>query len=554
MVWSPPLVFAKKVKIQWKEMEGAVDYEIQIQREGKKPFNKYITGPSPDSEWKGELEPGAYTYQIRGIDPAKRAGQWSEARNLAVMPQPLKLKFPVDGRHIELYHPNVPTVLRWERSPGIRGYRVDLRRDGKLISQTEVNDIHLELKKMPPGHYSWRVVSIVHSGLRSGAFPGGRTPASQQGKKWESEASREEDFRIEYRELAAPFLVGPVSSEPPPEDSRIKLSWKSVEGAELYEVHLLRLSARGASKGSSGRSPASDLQRVKRIVTSENSMTLRVPGEGRYVWGVRALANLEDPVVSNAPKIALATGPESVAEFSLDRNAIFNEDLGYLAFSTMLALYQYKIKSPSTGGGGSIDSVASVFRLSGELWLLPQWGISTAVEYVPFSVQGKSFAREDFELLVKYRLKISSGQFGWSVSPKLGFEIRNYNKIVASNNQINSGLIGMDEFFLGASLGIDVRKQFNDRFSLGAKIGYFVPLSILTGPPGGSTMSSVASYSNLSAGVQGLYWLNRNWAVALGGFYDFRAISFNLPGASGPEEIHMDAGYFFGSIIFRFWK
>jgi hypothetical protein len=267
---------------------------------------------------------------------------------------------------------------------------------------------------------------------------------------------------------------------------------------------------------------------------------VRVGRDGSYTWRVRALANV-DPATQQPD----AVGPESSADFKLDPNVGYYEGSGYVALSTMLAPYTYSIVSPSTTNG-SASSSALTFRLSGEYYFRPQWGVGAGAENTLFQINSQNYSRKGFELFLKYRMKWGQGNRAWAFSPKLGVEERDYFEIFRPS--LNLSVVGVNA--LGPSVGFDLRKQLGDKFSVGAKVAYFIPIALLSS----STIEKTgdASYRNISVGLQGLYWLSKHWGAGAGGFYEKRSISYRLNGNSNAEQVYMDGFYFFGSVLYSF--
>lgn len=528
---------AKKVVIEWKPIDQALRYDLIVENESKVVLKKTLE----DTRWKGELPTGAYTYQIRGIDKINRPGQWSEWKSLAVMPAPPQSQYPPDGAQVDLYHPDAPVALRWEASPGVRTYSIEVTRNGRPVSKLTVNGTQTELKNMPAGKYTWQIRPLLQLGSAA--------PANLRGKSWESPKAEKGDFEIRHRTLASPVQTYPLGSIAPAEDRILKLRWEEVEGAEGYLVHIARVSSNQQSLTANA---AADLAKAKTYFTKDIKWAVRVAGEGNYIWGVRALAHVSE----NKPS---AQGPEAATRFSLDRNSVFTSDLGYLAVSTMLAPYTYQLSSPLNNIQGSTSASALVFRLSGEYWLKPLWAIALGADFATFQMGGQTFTRPTLELNTKLRTKLSSGEFGWSFSPKIGAEMRAYNYILPANtaslSSTTAGLSGKDILVLGASAGFDLRKQLSESLSLGVKASYFYPVGFLGGSSIASSIAADASYRNFSVGVQGLYWVNHSFGVGVGGYFENRSIGFLTPGGpSEAEKVYMDGVYFFGSLIYRIWR
>lgn len=540
-VFFVPHAFAKNVKIEWSPIEGAIRYEIKIKNDSKLSLKKVTEQPL----WKGDLDPGVYFYQIRGIDRAHRAGSWTEFKNLAVMPPSPKQNFPPDGAHLDLYDQKVKTVLKWDLVPGVNQYTIELKKNGVVFSRTPVEGNRLELSGLEAGKYAWSVMPVLTLDGRSPAFLAGKESEKPKQKRWEAKPSEENEFKVEYKRLEAPRLVEPRGPIAPSDEGRITLSWKAAEGAQAYEVQLLK-----TNKNIQDRTLASDLAKTKRFITEGHSMTSSVSQEGTYVWGVRALANLDEN------RVPQAIGPESVTQFDLDRNSIYKGDLGYIAFSTMFSPFTYSVVSPSKNfqTSSGVQSTATVFRFSGEYWFSRQWAVAGAVSLSTIEMNQQNFSMKSYELGLKYRAKLSSGKFGWSVSPKLGLELREYLELLPNSVTSSGSLQSINILMAGAAAGLDVRRQFTESLGLGIKLGYFFPLSILGGPAAGSSFGSGVSYRNLSVGAQGLYWLSSNWGLGAGGYFELKSVGYQVPGSSQFDQVSMDAAYFFGSVIYRFWK
>ncbi|MBI2604512.1 MAG: hypothetical protein HYW49_00380, partial [Deltaproteobacteria bacterium] len=375
-----------------------------------------------------------------------------------------------------------------------------------------------------------------------------RLPADVKSKHWDSAASRIEDFEIERKTLGAAELIEPVGVLLPPATGKLLFRWRKVEGAEGYEVRVRSVKL---------RTPAAATEAAeKTFVVNETSTELPVAAEGQYRWEVRPLAN------TDSHGAAGAIGPKSAADFDLNRNAKFAEGAGYIAVSTLISPYNYRVVSPASGFNGTTDSLALAMRLSAEYFPKPQWGLGTAVENTSFKILGTSYSRVGFELTARYRLKLDDAQNGWLLYPKAGLEGRQYFEIYPDTSVAVSaagGTIAVKEISMltaGPMAGFDLRKQFSGTFSLGLKFSYFMPLTVLSGGDVQALSSGGASARNLSAGLQGLYWMGPRWALGLGAYLENRSIAFTRKGTAStrPEEIYMDATYFFGSLIYTFGK
>ena len=520
LVFASKSAHARKVEVEWKEIKGAVQYQIQIQKNGKVVSDK----TSDDHAWAGKLDFGLYSYQIRAYDKAKRPGVWSTAKALVVMPAPPVLSLPEDGKKIRFYTADGKTRLQWQPVAGVDRYAVKVSNGGKVVHDEVVTGTQLDLKNLNEGSYSWQVVTIVEAK--------GRTPSSLEGRKWESKPSDRNDFVMVHEKLATPEVIYPIGKVRPPEDNKLQFKWSAVEGAQRYEVRLVEKSVKG-------RNPAEFKLTEVTLSSNTNTLVAKVTGEGSYSWEVRALAAI------NESNVAEAMSTKSSAEFILNRNADFFEGAGYLAFSTMVAPYSYHVSGgvaqlPQSDTGGS---VGATFKLSGEYYPLPQVGFGAAVSNAAFTIDDQTFNRVDLEASVKYRVNVTNDKYAWFFSSNLGFLSRDYDYIPITSGPATFTTIG-------PVLGFDLRKQLSEKFSLGSKFAYYFPVAssdgtVLHGDPN--------SNRNVSLGIQGLYWLSHRWGLAAGAFLEERSIA-EAPNGAPKEVINQDGTYFYGSVIWSFGR
>ncbi len=543
---------AKSVSLEWKEIPSAAQYELVFSRNGK-PVHKKIV---KETHWKGNLNPGLLTYQIRAIDKMDRPGRWSEARALIVSPEnPLKIISPEHGKdHLFFSQENLIT-LEWQPLEGVQKYILEIEAPDQPKQKLTVTESKHTLKDPPAGKYFWNVTPVFEL----------------KDKSWEiASAKAESKFEIEIKKLPAPEQIEPKGVQPPPKNAKVTLRWKPVENAKGYFLEVQNKLTH---------------QTLLQFTTDKTAVAMNLQAEGEYEWKVQALATLppttptaSSPLVRNIASVhASSLGETSSMDFKLDRSALHVEGFGYIALSTMLAPYSLKIVSPSAGFEGSASSLAMTGRLSGEYW--PggsSFGGAFGMEDTFFTLNGQNFSRLQFEGHAKYRLALSKDRFGWFISPKLGVEYRQYQMLtpVISKGEF-LGIANLPLWTAGPSVGVDIRKQFSEKWSLGVKSAYFIPLT-LSGA-GSGKLGGPAVSRNFGAGAQTMYWLDKRWGLGFGAFYELRSIGYqggstaasssnaaktlrysaasSAGGTSSQyEEVYMDAVYFFGSIIFSFGR
>lgn len=527
----------KSIALHWKPIKGAIRYEIQIQGKIKKEVREKLTEP----EWEGELPFGVYTYQIRAVDKLDRPGLWSTPKSLVVMPKPPEPKSPKDGADVELYNLDAHLSFKWEPTEGASLYKIEIEKEGKPFKNETVSGNEFRTQGFAAGKYTWRVAAVILPDRPVGDSVSDESVQRMSGKKWLSKPSSRQELKVIQATLAGPTLIFPKGKIGVQEDGKLTFKWQSVEGAEAYELTLLA--------EPKGRSPAQVIAE-KKIIVRDTQLTTRIPSEGKITWKVRALANY------TAPGVAESSGVQSTATAELDRNANFFEGSGYVALSTMFAPYNYKVISQAANISGTASSSQITYRASGEYWVKPQLALAASFDVTSFSVFNQNYYRGDYEVAAKYRGKLDQRKFGWYFSPKVGLEWRDYIELVpAFGNSVPQA--NQTRFAaVGPSIGLDIRKQLNDRFSLGAKINYFLPVT-LTGNVQYEALTVDASYRNISVGVQALYWADHHFGLGLGVFTENRSISFisRTPQAASTrlaDQIFSDSLNLFGSVVYSF--
>ncbi len=509
--------YAKKVTIKWAVISSAVKYELKVS--GGENYSKTEILDSQTQSWKADLPPGFYSYQIRAVDKFDRGGRWSDPKAVVVKADPPSLSEPSSGKSITFYGKSQDVHLSWKEVKGIKKYLVEIKKGKEIIFKKTVSDTNIDVPGLSGESYQWTVRSVLEN--KSRALASGMT-SEQPGKPSEAYL-----FTLDKKDLLTPEILFPKGTILAASSGKVDFEWKKVEGAESYEVEL------------QDKSKAKDSTRgPRKFRVKKNSFEVKLPSEGKYDLSVRALASIDS---QNVPQ---AISPQSTTEFEIAPDHDSAQGRGYVALSSMLAPYTYKVV-PSNGPDGATDASSITLRLSGEYWFASRWSVAPAIEGAFFNIGNNTINRMGAEIMVKYLILITSGSTGWFFLPKAGVEVREYFQIQQNSSQTIASRT------LGATVGFDLRKNFSSKFSLGVKFAYNIPV-VLIGGPSGSTLAPEASYRNTSFGIQGLYWLGAKWAAGAGAFFENRSVSYLRSGSGYSDKIYTDAVYFFGSIIFAF--
>ena len=523
--------FAKPVQIEWKKIGNAVSYELKL-KPVKEPENQDVI-PSESTVYSGNLVPGAYSYQIRGVDPSGQKGRWTGWKTLAVLPESPELKSPEKGEQLAIYNDRQDTHFSWSAPELAQEFSFTLFRDDRIYSKIYISTSAHQIENLPDGRYRWRVQSVLRNGSTT----------------WESLAAEEREFSVVHKALEPPELVSPLGAQMPPENQKLSFEWNPVEGADGYELFVLRKSDIQRKPEDVNKQALSDeLLKSRPAFVLINTGVFSVRREGSYVWAVRALSG------TRVNESSQAKGSPSFGDFILDRNVFFNNDRSCAGLSFMASPYTYRFLSPTRGVAGYLSAVSLVLRMGGDNWISKQWGITWAVQYSRFTVFNQSFSQPELELGVKYRLKLDNRSKGFSFYPKLSLALKDYNLIVPVSPFYSnySSFSALNIYTLGLSLGFDLKKQWSERFSMGFRAQVYLPIKLLGGDSSGGQINGGISKRNLGVGFQSFYWLGQKVGAGLGIFTELKSLSYFPATSSVQERIFMDATYFVGTILIRF--
>jgi hypothetical protein len=556
LVWITALVvFApvvqasavKEVLLKWSAIPGAVEYEIEV----KDGTDYQVETKTKKTEWKGSLPYGLNGYRIRAIDALGRPGDWSAVRPIVVMPPAAELISPRDQSKLLTYGPHTKILLQWKKILGVSKYRVEIRNSKQKLLQEHLTDqTEIEIKGLAPGTYLWSVLFQIEANKN--------TPKELHGKKWMSTSNTTQVFSLSLGVLGAAQPISPTGRIPHAKKGKQSFNWTPVPGALKYSLLVF-------PKGSN---------KWVRMSTSETtSLELDLVHDGKYTWSIQALAH-----DGRTPSAAQSQpGPVSKLDFEIDRNALFLEGSGFLALSGMYAPFTYSLNSQARDATSKTSSRSIVSRLAGDYWWSADWGVGGSFDYTLMPLSGnfkdtsntispQVFSRYEAELVAKYRLPFSNSRYGWFLAPKLGANLRESPHILAiAPTDGRAPYFTVDSYVsLGASAGMDLKKQFTDQLSLSIRSGIFFPILNVKGPRG-SSLRRGSPLENAYVGAQALYWLSSSWGFGAGLHYEKRlnrgAAGYvtNLDGAVVSEQsatemdsLQLDATYFHGSLIYRF--
>lgn len=155
----------RSVEIEWDEVPGATQYDLEIYDGKYKKFIKTFTSKS--SVFKLNVKMGKYYFRSRILDKFGRSSEWTDMAELLIAPPPTKIKnkqvenqqFFAEKSSGLLNYP-----ITWEALPGISEYKVILETtDGQQELETIVKGTSAVLK-VPPGQHQIRIRAVLSDG------------------------------------------------------------------------------------------------------------------------------------------------------------------------------------------------------------------------------------------------------------------------------------------------------------------------------------------------------------------------------------------------------
>lgn len=155
----------RSVEIEWEEVPGATQYDLEIYDGKNKRFIKTFT--SKTNVFKLNVKMGKYYFRSRILDKFERSSEWTDLAELMIAPPPTKVntKFPED---LHLFADKKSGLLSfplsWEALPGISDYQVVMQSpDGKIESEKSVTGTSTILN-VPPGQHQFYVKAVLSDG------------------------------------------------------------------------------------------------------------------------------------------------------------------------------------------------------------------------------------------------------------------------------------------------------------------------------------------------------------------------------------------------------
>jgi hypothetical protein len=422
--------------MEWEEIEGATQYEIEVLSEQGQILIQKIT---PKASWSGQIRPGRYQYRLRAFDKRKVPGPWSELEPFTVFLSPVTLLKPEKNKP-------VLQALKQEEEEVFFSWSLEsLATDYKLFIQNEKTS---ELKEiLVAKNPSYKI----------------QLPVAHRYHWWVLPINREKNSEglLEECEKGEFVLMGPaltkVTIETPETDFVRKILWSHDSHSKKFEVKFLRkVSEKSWEVVSKTESP-----------TGQVDVDLSWPG-GRYQVQVKAQADHRRDSELSMINFNLRNGDRSEqAQYKAEMRAAIDGFVGwYGQASYLITEIQYTSRQIDLGiyANTEFNTISGTGRLGfGYLGAKKEWGFLSILDLSGMiNVQGHNVTFASGELVGLYRTELMDRD-------ELRFKIGAYFKqLPFANVDVFSSLVTQYSHvhLYGATLGLEYW------YSLSPKLGF----------------------------------------------------------------------------------
>lgn len=155
----------RTVEIEWDEVPGATQYDLEIYDGKQKRFIKTFTSKS--NIFKLNVKMGKYHFRSRILDKFGRSSEWTDMSELLIAPPPTQIQNKIT-EEVQLFADKksgfYDFVLNWKSLPGVEEYKVILEApDGKMELEKNVKGTETTIK-LPAGQHRLRVRAVLSDG------------------------------------------------------------------------------------------------------------------------------------------------------------------------------------------------------------------------------------------------------------------------------------------------------------------------------------------------------------------------------------------------------
>ncbi len=465
---------ARKVNLEWDEIETAKSYEIQLTR-GKNKISKKTNV----AKWSGELEPGIYSLTIRAFDHRKVPSEWSEPKPITIGIDKPKLISPEVAQTIKGKDAKETRVhFKWTKISQAKKYLLEVSsKTDSFKKSLDTKDTETDLKLKTAEEYTWAVTAVSeNSDLNSNRV--------------------ESSFTVKGPKLAPPKI------EKPENEFVRKLQWDQPEFATSYSVTIQRKDSK--------TNKWSDVYKKNPLADQSVDFAESLPG-GKYRIAVSSQAPLRESSLLRIREFNVRIGDRSPAtEYNTEiRKSIDRNDGWYAVASYLQTQVQFSTKNYDQNILTTFQTSGASARIGAGYWRgNSSWGFLGLLDYSSFNQDGTNVSYMSSEFSAVWRRNIGEQQ---ELRISLGLATKQLPILSGDprTQQLNSN---SKIHAYGPQVGFEYWIPISPKFGLQANGKIYDMLGTISTP----NNQSIVAANSFQVGLLGSYRITQRWTGLLG--------------------------------------
>lgn len=495
----------RQVNLEWEEVPGATQYEIQVTRilkgnERKKPVYFKLN----KSVWSAAINPGQYEMLLRSYDSRGVPGEWSEPVEFWVKIAAPEIVHPKSNSMVQAEDDETDDLkLQWQPVEGAAEYEIEISsEDGDYKETRKTKDTELSLDLPVAKKYSWRVTAVM--------------PEGERGEEWEAP----QEFAFVGSQLEPPLIEKPISKFVQ------SLQWNRPEHAQSYSLVLFEKQEDGKLK---------PVEKQTQIESTSVPFDLSRPS-GQYVLKLIAEAPLRKRSEISELEFEIKGGLRTPAavEQAILKDSLEKPTHFYAIASYFITQMNYLSQKFETNQKAQFDAIGGTGRLGlGYQDPKSPMGSFAILDMGGFNIGNKNFNFASAELHGTWKLEWSSTN-----QVLVGAGVY-YKELPEVQGNSSTGFQGVGKAQnIGPHAGMRVWFPLSQK--LGVQLNGRVYYSLLGSSPSGGEVQPALSYQ---AGVLGSLRLSKDLMGYAGYAYrldraEYKANTDDPLSVAGPDDIN----------------
>lgn len=309
------------------------------------------------------------------------------------------------------------------------------------------------------------------------------------------------------------FVLGSLLLNQPLHAKTVQISWKSVDYAAYYEIKIEK--------------------EGQEVLTAQIKETIWT-GDltyGQYLYQVRAWDSANRP--GEWSRYHSLTVLEEINK-ETDQTPLHQN----WTIKLLRSNFDYEVSSSLTGNKTlSTRLLSEGLGISWDRGLIGDLRVQASLDHRSFVLLEQRIHQIEIDSKVQSRFFLESSDRPWVLSVGAGIQLRTDSILIPAQSG-RELMESSQRLSIGPVVGLELRKQIADRFSLSSTFQYFLPIT------GGQ------SYQNWKVGITPFYWLSAK--LGLGGGILFESRHLSRPSSAGPKTVSATGTTLFVSLVSTF--